>query len=754
MRRVFGVILAAILLITAVTGCNSKDNQDSRNKKNTEANKTLGSTISTGKYVEEDLGFPDGVAPNEFIAITTSPGGELELYAYNNDAYKKYTYTDKKWSMGKAVVPFRADDFNTEHFMIRKIFYGADKRQYLYGDNLTDNQCELYRLSDADVFKKVEIKRFEEINEDWGNLKCRPEEIKVLENSMIAAVYPWSEIEVYSPDGQTVIGEYHCGKTCLLATEGNILYYTDQKDKEVLSINMETKEEGNPRSFENDIYDTGIFEVVNGTAYLCNTNGIQLNMEGTSLWETLLDASKSSLSMPSERLKDFEIGIEEDYYIVLSSVYNSEFSIKHIFYDENASSIPRIELSIFSIDDNPTIRQAIILFQESHPEVGINYRIANTENRDRYTYGLKNPKQTITLKDQVNILNTELLAGKGPDILVLDGMPVETYIEQGVLEDMGSIFNPKKAWGELLLNIIEPYYLDGKVYTMPIRFKLPIISGASDAVNAAASIAELAEYARSSKEHPLFIPSNYRALAAWLFLIYYDQIIGQENEIDEAALQDFLEKISTISDAIGASDDAKMNGTASSNGAIIWATYGYWKSGSVTVYQEECQANMEELDGMMDFALPLKAVQKRQGTFSEINHMFKAAGLVGINSAGRQKELAKEFLQLIYSKEIQSLYLYDGFPVNKEALEEWIKLDVYNYFNLHLGDAVVPCYYPEKKDREKIYECICALEKPMVNDMTMLDMMLDETERYLRGDITAEQAASNIIASVNLYLSE
>ena len=100
MRRVFGVILAAFLLITAVAGCSSSDNHNSKNNKNIEADKTLGSVLSTGRYVEEDLVFPEGVAPNEFISITASPNGELELYAYNNDSYKKYIYTDQKWSMG------------------------------------------------------------------------------------------------------------------------------------------------------------------------------------------------------------------------------------------------------------------------------------------------------------------------------------------------------------------------------------------------------------------------------------------------------------------------------------------------------------------------------------------------------------------------------------------------------------------------------------------------------------------------------
>jgi hypothetical protein len=246
------------------------------------------------------------------------------------------------------------------------------------------------------------------------------------------------------------------------------------------------------------------------------------------------------------------------------------------------------------------------------------------------------------------------------------------------------------------------------------------------------------------------MPSNYRALAAWLFMTNYDQILNQENEIDEASLQDFLEAINILSAAILASDDAEVNPQGTPEAIII----GYWKNCSVNVYRKECQSNMEELGGMMDFALPITAVQKLQGTFRTINNMFHSYGLIGINSAGNQKELAKEFIQLLFSKEIQSLDLKDGFPVNKVAMEEWIQLDDDNYFNLSNGVETITANYPDLKLRNEIYECICTADKPMVNDMTMMDMILNEAEQYLRGGITSEQAARNIVSSINLYLSE
>jgi ABC-type glycerol-3-phosphate transport system substrate-binding protein len=234
-------------------------------------------------------------------------------------------------------------------------------------------------------------------------------------------------------------------------------------------------------------------------------------------------------------------------------------------------------------------------------------------------------------------------------------------------------------------------------------------------------------------------------------MTYYDQILGQDNEIDEAALQDFLEDINKISESIHASDDAELDYMNTSKGR----TWGYWIATSIKAYQKQYQTSIEELGGISDFSIPLKVVEQWQGAFGVINHSFKANGLVGINSASSQKELAKEFIQLLFSTEIQKLDLTDGFPVNQAAMDEWIQTNKENYgFTVGDGETMVQASYPDQKSRKSIYESICAAEKPMVNDITMIDMILDEAEKYLRGDITAEQAANNAVASINLYLSE
>jgi hypothetical protein len=150
MRKVFGVILVTLLLIMAVTGCSSKDNKE------VVTDKAIEGGLAKGRYVEEDIVFPEGIKSNEIVSITASPSGDIELYTYNNGSYKAYLI-NKKWRKVEVEALQKFNDFTSNDFKISKVFYGEDKRQYLIGETISDYHSVLYRLSDAGVFEKVEL---------------------------------------------------------------------------------------------------------------------------------------------------------------------------------------------------------------------------------------------------------------------------------------------------------------------------------------------------------------------------------------------------------------------------------------------------------------------------------------------------------------------------------------------------------------------------------------------------------------------
>ncbi|MBH1939602.1 carbohydrate ABC transporter substrate-binding protein [Mobilitalea sibirica] len=742
MKKKISIIMSCLLLLLTLSGCSNGGKGETE-----EENITVEGKIAMGRYVEETIDFPKEVDPDDYISLTVTPYGIIELYTYKNfGSYEKYVYTDKEWTKENAD---ELQGFNRTNTMrITDVFYGEDGRQYLLG-NSTKYKNVLYRLSDQGEYEKLEIKKFEEKYAEY-DMYYRPLIIKVLKNGMIAASYLRGEIEVYSSDGQSVIAELTSSYDAKFTVEENNLYYTSQNKDELFTIDMETKEEGTPRAIEIDLSNIGILEYDSTTAYFCDTSGIHLNKEGSSLWETIVDGNQSSLNMPSLTLSKFIVGAEDDFYCVYQDI--NKAVIKYLYYDENLSTIPSVELSIFSLTDSKTIRQAIAMFREKHPDVFINYRVAKQDQGKYYTYGIEDPEQTVTDTDYIKTLNTELLASKGADILVLDGLPVDSYIEKGVLEDMGSIFTPMLENGELIENIADNYIDDGKVYAMPVRFKFPIIYGNAEAVNFAGSIKELADYTKSNQEIPLLYESNYRALAAWFLLIYYDQILNDKNVIDEGMLQDLLEAMNIIASNIGASNDATLDHMNKSIGHTV---FGYWVGAMGYLHKKLIQSNIALMNGIADFAIPLEATRQWKGTYNAMNHTYVASALIGINSAGKQKELAKEFIHLLFSEEVQSFELEDGFPLNTKAMDGWIQRDQSMGMSILFDDGyTIVSDYPTSSVRKKIYEIICSLSKPMMNDTTMLNMILDEAERYLRGDITAEQAAKNAVSSINTYLNE
>ena len=76
----------------------------------------------------------------------------------------------------------------------------------------------------------------------------------------------------------------------------------------------------------------------------------------------------------------------------------------------------------------------------------------------------------VTLEDALKTLSTDILAGNGPDVLILDGMPVDSYVEKGILTDISDVVDEVKASDGLVDSIVKDSTKDGKIYAIPTRF--------------------------------------------------------------------------------------------------------------------------------------------------------------------------------------------------------------------------------------------------------------------------------------------
>lgn len=88
-----------------------------------------------------------------------------------------------------------------------------------------------------------------------------------------------------------------------------------------------------------------------------------------------------------------------------------------------------------------------------------------------------------TVSDAIRSLNTEIMAGNGPDIILMDGLLIEDYIEKSVLEDLSDVVKGVKTNGEKFFeNVLSSYEKGENLYAVPSRFSVPIIIGKEGAV--------------------------------------------------------------------------------------------------------------------------------------------------------------------------------------------------------------------------------------------------------------------------------
>lgn len=143
----------------------------------------------------------------------------------------------------------------------------------------------------------------------------------------------------------------------------------------------------------------------------------------------------------------------------------SRAGILKFAYSEDTPAKPDKELKVYSLYEDNSIRQAVGSFQKEHADVYVHYEAALSGENG------------MTVSDALKTLTTEIMAGKGPDVLVLDGMPVETYAEKGILRDLSSVIEENKE--EYFEDVRNAYRNKEELCAVPTRFLIPMVQAGS-----------------------------------------------------------------------------------------------------------------------------------------------------------------------------------------------------------------------------------------------------------------------------------
>ncbi|MCH5256217.1 MAG: extracellular solute-binding protein [Lachnospiraceae bacterium] len=570
----------------------------------------------------------------------------------------------------------------------------------------------------------------------------------------------------------------------LMTTKGNLLIieghdygtpkiYDLEKDEYIVDevfedFMSETYPKGN--NFGTDYYQVYYFIGEDGVLYIAGEKGLHRHVIGGSAIEQVVDGNLSTFSNPTYSIGGMIMLPDNEFMAIFSGG-----RLVHYVYDKDIPTVPNERLKVYSLKDVDTIRQAISLYQTNNPEVYVEYEVGIEDN------------SSVTRDDALKSLNTKIMAGEGPDVLVLDRMPLDSYIEKGLLLDMTSFISGLSGEEELFGNIVDAMKTDGKIYAMPCEIQVPVIMSDAKYLSMAKDLTGLADMMEEMrKDNPgkeLLGTVSEKGVMRFFSMTSVPAWTTDKGEINKEAVTEYLKQSKRIYDAIldgvpkeridrylesngswleefGESrDDSRY--LRNLTGGILYA--GDWyKMEAGALYSHDSYSNMTSVNKVSGYEDSVWQLMNGQ-----CENVFCAQTLLGINAASQYTEQAQDFIKLCLGKETQA-GMYNGLAVNKAAFDASFDISSnktasesedgsYIWESMSGEDGTLLdfiYYWPDEKQIAELKNCIESLNIAYIEDVVIEGAVYEEGGAYFRGEQSLEQAVDAIEKKVALYMAE
>ncbi|WP_320933235.1 hypothetical protein [Hungatella effluvii] len=696
------------------------------------------SDVPRGRYVEQELAFPFDPSTEMMEAMMLSPEGDLLVLTYNQEMENRiYRMEDTgEWNMDEALTASIP-----EGSMLLKMngtkdaaYYYLTQGEERYIGKMAWGSQKMERLADP-AFEKDGIYNISDfLAADSG---------AVLFSLMDGKTVVWK------PEDGVSLQLYQKNRNSTLNTSSTLVgdTYITAGDLGFLAYDMETGKE-----LETIPYQTGDSDAEGSLAagegddiYLCNAAGIHHMALGGTMWETIVDGSLNSLSLPGIRISKMCVGKNNDFFVWYEKDENPVLA--HYVYDPDTISVPTSTLTVYGLDlsEKYLIRQGAIRFQMENPDI----RVEVIDGRKQM--------EGMMDADIIRSLNEELLTGTGADVLVLDGLPGKSYIEKGILEDMSELLAPFTESGEIYRNLTGHFRRsDGSVYEVPVRVLFPVVYGEAGATASLSSLQAYLEYQESPGAGSISGKTVYENILRRLAFLYDQELWDDDGKLKEEELTDLLEAAMRTGEHSGARvlyPEDEDNGAGKRYNLV--AENGFTTPDHLGIMAGDNQASLELPREMAEMSLSFAVMREKGYPLQSVNHTFYPEERVAINRNSRQKETAERFVTFLLSEQIQGEDVEDGFPVTRAGVERWKQRQiVMSYGTGNWEGLMIYGDYPTESERKLLLDMIPDLDNPVVPDPTVLSIMAEESEGYFSGTQDLPAAVKAIISKVTLYRAE
>lgn len=408
-------------------------------------------------------------------------------------------------------------------------------------------------------------------------------------------------------------------------------------------------------------------------------------------------------------------------------------------------------IHLYTLKDNDQLWQSAKLFEEKFPEYQVVIDVGVSEEDGK------------TVSDAIRSLNTEIMAGNGPDIILMDGLPIEDYIEKGVLEDLSDMVESVKENGEEFFeNVLSSYEKGEKVYAIPSRFSVPIIIGKEGAVTPEEVKTLSGTLKTRTEEQIKGITRNATKSIPLLLLTFWNDIISEESVVDQEALSTFLEEARMLFDASEIDLELPYYQEVPPFQEMIDTYPNYSGDAGVTMAFQKDILSVDEMD-MGQTLAQLESVSENSPVFydylnSESGKKFIPKWIFGITASSEKKEAAKAFLSYFLSSENMDQYDWT-LSVNKTSFRKTLPISE--------TKEQMTVMYPEQdsaegiriqklnaEEAEEFVNFLSEADTKIAVEQALFEEILTQAEHYVYGEESLESAVNAIVEKVEIYQAE
>ncbi|MCM1568744.1 MAG: hypothetical protein NC081_04775 [Roseburia sp.] len=502
------------------------------------------------------------------------------------------------------------------------------------------------------------------------------------------------------------------------------------------------------------------------TVFLASVGGIYCHVAGGSVMEQLADGALNNLGDPTKTPISM-LQMDEKAFLIL---YDDGELYSYI-YDPEALAVPEEQISIYGLYDNETVRRAVSVFRKENPDVFVRFEI-----------GISG-EDGMTENDAIHNLNTRLLADEGPDLLLLNGLPLDSYKEKGILADLKGETESLKSTNAFFEGVLEGYGDDKGIYALPFRYEIPCLSGAEGKVSSVVDLGTLADAveriaAEGNVKETILGTYTGEELLEKIYRLCADSWITENGSVDKEKLGEFLTDAKRIytSEQANLKEEAKAGHEESRRRLQSFYTEEEMKLRRLGVYDQVINQLMGEqilsagyLRSMSDYKAVVSVGRQWEDT-SEAYRIkawsgqsagtFCPTGIIGLSANTKDPETAKAFLRTLFREDVQKVDLGDGFPVNEDAFEifttqanpnETYSLGFSGPDGAYLGLEIV---WPNEGEVEELREIIQASHTPVGTDSLLEDDIIAIGVKALTGEKEIDECVEEIVQKISLRMQE